>query len=376
MLANRKQKNFFSTLLFMLMFGGFLNSKLVYATTDKPVQDTTRHSIINNEQIKVVGRYIKEPSNSLLVGYPGVSIHFNAQADKAELIAKSSSGNGYIDVIIDDKLSHTLHITKGENSYPIFFSKDAPNKKHQVTLINRTETWQSLNSYIAIELSKGKLHTPPQTPTRNLLLVGDSVTCGAMVSRGKQCERGIKGQDARNNYGMRLGDKLDANVHLVCFGGRGIIRSWNENPDDIQAPVYFEKPIPLKHIKQQWPHESYQPDAVIVSLGTNDFNPGVPDKSPFVDAYLSLLKRISEVHPQTKIFITEGAMLNDNGQKPNKTIAKDYMQTVKDKSDLENLFYMPATHYSGDSCDPHPTLEQHEKMAQDIEATLRQHLSW
>ncbi|MFC4701555.1 GDSL-type esterase/lipase family protein [Glaciecola siphonariae] len=333
------------------------------------------YGISNNERINIMGRYVVEQDNSLRMSYPGVTISFVAQAKRATLSALSESGNGRIDVIIDNKYSHTIELSKDKHKHPLFFNPQ--NNRHTVHLINRTESWQSINQVFNLELLDGDLLPAPRVSSRKLLLIGDSVTCGSGVSTGKQCDTHIKGTDARNSYGYLLGEKLDANVHLVCFGGRGIIRSWDENPKDIQAPAFFEMALPFKEENAPWDHQQYQPDAIIISLGTNDFNPGIPDRNKFVSTYIDFVRRLASVHPKSNILITEGAMLNDGvPERPNKTVVRTYMKDIEQRANVATLSYEPANHYPGDACDPHPTAGQHEKMAQDLEQALRERLGW
>ncbi|WP_395341136.1 GDSL-type esterase/lipase family protein [Ningiella sp. W23] len=353
--------------------------------TSSNASESNAVAIANNPNIHVMGRSLinayegdaksDSPSEVIKMSYPGVTLLFNALAKRVTLTARSNSGRGRIDVVIDGEFSHTLDISKELNTYPITYSETVA--RHQVQLVNRSESWQSINELHSLTLEQGALASPPKLPSRNILVVGDSVSCGAAVSRGAQCDTKINGHDARSSYGYKLGEKLDANVHLVCFGGRGIIRSWNENPDDIQAPAFFEKSLPFENIDAPWDHAQYQPEAVIVSLGTNDFNPGIPDRRKFVSAYVQFVQRIAQVHPKAMIMITEGAMLN-NGvpERQNKTVVQGYLSEVVEQANVDSLVYEKANHYPGDSCDPHPTAKQHEKMAQDLEQSLRQRLNW
>jgi lysophospholipase L1-like esterase len=353
----------------LLLFALTINAAKVYAYT------SNEYKILGNSKINIIGRYTSEPDNSLKMSYPGVTTGFTVYAKRAAIVVQSNTGNGRIDVLIDDVFSHTLYISAQQTKYPLFFS-DAQ-VRHQIKLINRTESWQSINQLFNLEVVDGELLPSPPLPQRKLLVIGDSVTCGSAVSRGAQCDTHINGHDARNSYGYKLAEKLDANVHLVCFGGRGIIRSWDENPEDIQAPAFFEKALPFDNIDAPWDHKQYTPDAIIVSLGTNDFNPGVPNEVEFVSAYVDFVKHLNVTHPSSHIFVTEGAMLNNgNPERQNKTIVRQYLTNVITKAGLKNLSFEPAQHYPGDNCDAHPTATQHEKMAQDLERTLRAHLNW
>nr|WP_136252820.1 SGNH/GDSL hydrolase family protein [Ningiella ruwaisensis] len=370
-----------SQILLSLLFASVVIAvAMADETADLGAKLNNIHPVVDNQNINVVGRYsvTKDGEQSILqMSYPGVTLSFFATGKAASLVAHSNSGKGRIDVLIDSEFSHTIELTTQVKPHPIFFKPNATNQRVLVQLINRTESWQSINHVHNIDITEGDLLSAPKLPARNILVIGDSVSCGAAVSRGKQCNTDTVGHDARNSYGFKLGQKLDANVHLVCFGGRGIVRSWNENPDDIQAPAFFEKALPFKEMNAPWDHDQYAPDVVIVSLGTNDFNPGIPEKTWFVDTYVSFLARIHAVHPNAHILITEGAMLNDgNPERPNKTVVQEYMRAISERSQVKNLSYIPANHYPGDECDPHPNAIEHEKMAQDLTESIRMLLNW
>jgi hypothetical protein len=71
------------------------------------------------------------------------------------------------------------------------------------------------------------LADPLPLPQRNLLFIGDPVTCVAGIDNWPVCptepNRHSNGYDA---YGMVLGRHLDAQAALVGYGGRGIVRDY------------------------------------------------------------------------------------------------------------------------------------------------------
>jgi len=84
------------------------------------------------------------------------------------------------------------------------------------------------------------------------------------------------------------------------------------------------------------------------------------------------VKRILELYPKTKVFITEGAILNGEDKATLRGIIERSVQRVAN----ESVTYLPSTHYPGDSCNAHPTGEQHREMAKDFEPILRAKLAW
>lgn len=322
------------------------------------------------EQLNIQGRYMLGENKEIIMAYPGVMIDFNAHSKHIQIEAKSSTGKGMLDIFLDGNFSHSIDLSTEAKSYNLVFSENASNTR--VRILNRSETWQSVNHIKHINLNEGQWLAPPPPPVRKIMLIGDSITCGSVIARSAYCNTDISSHDIKRSYGYSLAQQLDAQLHLVCFGGRGITRSWNNNPADIQLPIIFDKTIPENTESPNWQHSRYQPDAIIINLGTNDFNLGVPDQELFESTYQSMLTRIREVNPKAQIMLTEGPMLG--GDK--KVRAAQFIQNVRNKVADDAIHYLPATRYAGDSCDAHPTAEQHAKMSQEIVPHIRKHLGW
>jgi lysophospholipase L1-like esterase len=338
------------------------------------VVDNT-YSIDGNEHIHIVGRFVASDKQSVRFSYPGVSFLFNAHAASISIEASGSTDNGALDVFINGEFDHTIHLSKASKEFPIFFASQPSAVK--IKIINRTESWQSVNKISAINVKQGQLMAPPVLPSRNIMVIGDSVSCGSSLARGRQCTSHPIAHDGKNSYGMKLGEALDANVHLVCFGGRGIVRSWNENPDDLQAPAFFPLALPFANANAPWDHAQFSPDLILVSLGTNDFNVGIPEQTWFESTYTDFVQTLMQTHPKAKIMLTEGAMLNDYAKnKANKTTAKQYLHNIVEQVGSEEVSYVSSNYYPGDSCDPHPTTEQHRLMALDLADELRPIMAW
>src|SRR5690606_40119588 len=58
------------------------------------------------------------------------------------------------------------------------------------------------------------------------------ISCGEAIERTAECKKDTSWWNPRRSYGMLAAQALDAQVHLVCFGGRGLIRSWNGKTDE------------------------------------------------------------------------------------------------------------------------------------------------
>ena len=232
----------------------------------------------------------------------------------------------------------------------------------------------------------GRWLPPPDAPARRLLFIGDSVTCGEATDRRPDCADKSDTAATSNgalSYGILLGRALGAQVHLVCFGGRGLVRDWRGKHNVLNGPQLFEAALPDDRGGRPvaWDHAAYTPDAVIVSLGTNDFNLALgafPERGAYVAAYVAFVRAIRARHPDAHVLLTEGAIVSDDKDpsRPQKTVLRSYIaDTVRAVAD-PRVHAASARHYPGDACNEHPTREQHEAMARDFEPVLRAALGW
>lgn len=331
-----------------------------------------------NEHIQIEGRSHIDMQQQLLIGYPGVSLHTRYQGEALAMRASSSNGNNLVDIFIDGKFSKTIRVGKQTSNYLLFHSRQVSDVR--IELVHRSETWHGVLGIEGFKLYGGKLAPAEALPERKLLFIGDSVTCGEALVREKTCNKNFSWWDPQHSYGKLLGEMLNAQTHLVCYGGRGLLRSWNGKTDELQAPDFFQASVALENNPPLWEHNRYNPDLIFISLGTNDFNLNIgpfPDRENYVDRYLEFIDNLRQQHPNAKIVITEGAIVNDKSDRarPQKTVLQSYLQEVQQRSGAD-VTYLPSRVYPGDKCDAHPTAKQHKKIAKDFKPVLEKLMGW
>lgn len=119
---------------------------------------------------------------------------------------------------------------------------------------------------------------PPPDPACRLEFVGDSLTSGEGVV-------GVKSEtdwvpvlfSASRSWAKLAADLLNADFRLISQSGWGVRSSWDNDPSHTLPGIYDRVCGPaLGHnngaMGAQEPHDfgSWQPDAVVVNLGTND----------------------------------------------------------------------------------------------------------
>jgi lysophospholipase L1-like esterase len=311
-------------------------------------------------------------------GYPGLALTFRFRGASAGIEVATDSENSALSVLVDHGEPRLIVLSKGTNHVALASGLD--DGPHTIEVIKRTETWQGVLTFSGLELPpSATLLPPPLLPRRRLMFIGDSVTCGANADANLQCkpDPARPGSDAYHAYGMELGRRLDAQVHLVCYGGRGLTRDYRGlgvAQGILNAPQFFDLSIPTDDpsARAPWSTSAWAPDAIVISLGTNDM--GKQKTAPlngadWVAEYVAFLGKVRHDYPHAEIFLTEGAISTD-------PILRQYVQQAAAGSRDGHVHYMAAQHYPGNGCNGHPTREQHMHIADDMEPVLREALSW
>ena len=323
----------------------------------------------DDARISRMGRTVAEPDGTVRFGYAGVTLGLEVEGSRLTMDAASSSANSLLDVVVDGGAPMTVRLDPKQHGYTLF--KDAGKGPHHVDIVHRTETWQGVPA-IARFTTDGRFLQAPALPNRKLVVMGDSVTCGTAMERGEGDQNTPAWWNARVSYGMLLGHALHAQVQLVCYGGRGLVRSWNGRTDEVQLPAFYDLAIPDAAHPVKWKQADYDPDLILVAIGTNDFTQGIPDPANYVDTYVAFVRTLLRDHPHAQIALTEGAILNGDKKA---ALSKDIADTVARVGDAR-VHAVPSAYHPGDAANMHPTTPQHAEMARELAPPLRALLGW
>jgi lysophospholipase L1-like esterase len=325
-----------------------------------------------DDNIVRMGRTVATPGGGLRFGFPGVTLRVAFEGTHLEMFA-SSNGNSVLDVIVDGGKPFVLRL--GTSNGPIELVNNAAPGRHTVELVHRTETWLGAPEVHGFG-TDGSFVAAAPLPSRKLLVLGDSVTCGADMERTAGDKNDPMWWNARVSYGMLAARALDAQVQLVCYGGRGLVRSWNGRTDEWQLPAFYDLAVPIAvadaSYSIKWQQADYHPDLILVAIGTNDFTEGIPDHAAYVQAYGAFVRTLLADHPTAQIVLTEGAILN--GEK--KAALTAWLNETVKSSASPRVHYVKSLHHPGDERDAHPTTSQHAEMARELAPPLRRLMGW
>ncbi|WP_083608098.1 SGNH/GDSL hydrolase family protein [Teredinibacter haidensis] len=327
----------------------------------------------SNPLIARSGRVEVLDNGAVRFGFPGVSFKFEFTGSSLQLLASSEQGNSYLDIVVDGE-SSVINIP--QNPTKIALLSGSAIGKHSVEIFNRSETWHGITTLSSIEVGQGTLLAKPALPERKILVIGDSITCGEAIESPAEC--GTKANDwwnPRLSYGMLMAAEFDAQAHLVCMGGHGLIRNWDGVTTDINAPVYYDLAIVAGDASVSWSQADYTPDLVYIALGTNDFSTHagpIPSESDYVEPYIGFVKKILSDHPNTQVVLTEGPMLDGEA----KAALSKYLGITKARVGSDQVHVVHAKKYPSGPCDFHPGKAEHAGIAADIIPPIKTIMGW
>lgn len=334
----------------------------------------TPNSVIitpNAENIQYVGRF----SKNFCFGWSGstVRVKFNG----TELLAKiklTKGLKGGLQIVIDGKPNDKkLYITKDQNIYRIV-SGLKPGE-HIVELVKTDEGYVSEMCLEGFSLSKGGRFLPLVKKERQILVLGDSITCGyANETLDRNTGNNVTNQNAYLTYGQVAGRELNADVTMICWSGFGIFRNRNmSNDKENIIPKVFNRTLPLEK-SDIYNFSLAKPDVIAINLGTNDKHTGgkkaALKKDDYIGAYTKFISKLGKIYPNAKIIVSIGPMYR----------GKDVISWLKEIADSNPKVYFLLYGKMNDPEDIaghwHPSVKMHKKMGKTLKNKIVEITGW
>lgn len=299
----------------------------------------------------------------------------------------------YISFEVDGLRAQTFSPIPGKHWYNVFLNMD-PSKKHSVRITKET---QPFGDDASAKLSLLRIRTdgrfyPMEKPKRKIVFIGDSVTSGeggrGPVSFMEWLPMCFCASD---NYSRMTADKLKAQYEVVSQSGWGVCCGWDNNPNN-NLPRIYEKICEPLSATQPGAGDNYDfsfdPDTVVIALGTNDHNAmhGAPyidpltgkshqltesseDLARFENACASFLLRLRQLHPNARLVWLSYFTKGNVAQCVQNAIAAVKKQDI----DVDYIAPFDFENYprSGLGSRSHPGIESHKKISRALVKLLK-----
>ena len=343
-------------------------------------------------ELKVHGRTAcdrsgKPEMNPLALFWAGSGIEVNVAASEMWVNVKSDCVlyEPWILVVINGTVISRLMLPPGGHRVCLFRNFD-PAEVHNVRVVKDTQAMSEDQSHSlvvqSVEVSEDYRFMPVAEKKLKIEFVGDSITSGEGLAGAKNEMKWVSPWMSMNgNYTFLVGERLDADIRILSQGGWGVYWSWCGNTD-CAMPVYYEQVCGLaggeKNIRlgaiQKNNFDVWQPDCIVVSLGTNDASGCLKasgergkyrqeDLQAIEDCVKEFLLILRKNNKNAFILWVYGTIGNDIQPAIENGIA-DYMMMSGDKRVSFKL--LPSMKMDEAGSRNHPGLSVHKKIADII----------
>lgn len=323
---------------------------------------------------RFVGRWVPEPNNhGMRSGWSGTYVvgRFKGTAISARL---KDEGANLFNVVIDGEVKKVLKTdkTKGEATY--LLADDLTDAVHEIALHRRTEAKVGEAVFYGFE-TPGKLLPPASPPERRIETIGDSISTGyGNEGPNATCTYFNAEQNEYLTYAAIAARALSADHTTIAWSGKTVH----------EMDGYFDKALPARPDSPAWDFSKYEPQVVVINLGTNNFANIDPGEKLFVRVYMELATKVRRAYPRAFLVAALGPMLSDVYPENRRSLtqARKYMKTAVAKlkeggeRNIEMLEFPEQNHADGLGCGFHPSLKTHKLMGERLTHFIKEHVGW
>ena len=179
----------------------------------------------------------------------------------------------YFDIRIDGMLKPTLATSATKQDYPLASNLRAG--PHELSVFRRTEAREGATTFLGLILDPaGALLPPPPASGRRLEIIGDSTTCGYGDDGKDPCPFTPATENYDVAYGAVAARSVGAELITIAWSAKGMYRNFAGDTNETM-PVLYGRTLGTQ-ASSTWDFASWVPDAVVINLGSNDFQQGDP----------------------------------------------------------------------------------------------------
>lgn len=339
------------------------------------------------ENVKLIGR-TAENDGILWLALSASGIEFTFTGTKASvtlvgdnMISAGEEKQARFAVYINGERTMDEQIDMAEEVYEIYSSDAA--QQTTIKLIKLSEAAESTFGIKDITVEGGTI-APTAEKELKIEFIGDSITCGYGVDdEVKENHFKTSTEDATKAYAYKTAQILDADYSLVSYSGHGIISGYTSNDQKVTSqlvPDVYEKFAKsygsyegiFNVSSVAWDFTKFQPDFVVINLGTNDASYCGADKERVLDYatnYAEFLKVVRKNNPDAHIICALGVM-GDSLYTGVKMAVEQYISETGDTK-VSHLRLTPQDGSTGYAADWHPTAATHDIAAQEMADEIR-----
>jgi len=338
-----------------------------------------------SDSVKLIGRTYRYNDDSTWIINSASGVEFKCTGTSVRFNLRQSGDPTRVAVYVNGKLSKLGYI-KANAKKPVI-DVELEDGENTVKLIKLSESAQSVIAIDSIEVD-GDAPVPTAAKAHSVEFIGDSITCGYGADGSLKESFSTKNENAAKTYAYLTAQNLDLDYSFFSRSGTGIISGYtngaSKQENNLMPPDYGKVCFTWNWIDgvcpadYEWDFSQYQPELVVINLGTNDnsYTKGDPDKcAEFTEGYVAFIKQVRENNPDATILCTLGIMGQELYPQIEDAVAA-YTEETGDTKVASFMFSQQDGNTNGFGSDYHPSEQSHIEASEELTAKISELMGW
>lgn len=331
--------------------------------------------------VKPLGRtFMRDGARILSHTCSGVEFAFRGTKADVTLTSNCKTSKARVAFYVNGELVKDTMLQNSEETFAVFESDEPQNCIISVVKLSEAAYSNVGVKSINVNSEYGIIPTPERK--HKIEFIGDSITCGYGIDAKDQYEAfATTNENGEKTYAALVGKRFKADYNVISWSGIGVYSSYTESSKPNQSflmPPIYGKTAPNELSNDMWDFSKWQPDLVVINLGTNDntWTRGIQERADlFGSAYYDFIKQVREANPNAYIICSLGVMGSKLLPEIKEQVALYSANTGDYRITTFEFDYRDGVN-DGFGAGYHPSAVTHQKMADKLIPFISQLLGW
>lgn len=331
--------------------------------------------------VKPLGRtFMRDGARILSHTCSGVEFAFRGTAADITLTSNCKTSKARAAFYVNGEMVKDTMLNNTEETFRIFESTEPQNCIISVVKLSEAAYSNIGVKSINVTSEYGIIPTPARK--HKIEFIGDSITCGYGIDAADQYEAfATTNENGEKTYAALIGKHFKADYNVISWSGIGVYSSYTESSKPNQSfllPPIYGKTAPNELSNDMWDFTQWQPDLVVINLGTNDntWTKGIQERADlFGAAYYEFIEQVREANPNAYIICSLGVMGSKLLPEIKEQVALYSANTGDYRITTFEFDYRDGVN-DGFGAGFHPSAVTHQKMADKIIPFIEQIMGW
>lgn len=350
------------------------------------VSQIEKEFLLDPAKINWLGRHAYQTATNANYFYftaSGFEVKFYGTELSAELItgANAIGKEPHLVVLVDGETNpeNGTLIIMDQVKKTYVLASDLDEGLHSIRVLKRSESIDSLTGLSKVSTDGYFVDVDPLKERKIEVIAASSSAGFGNLAANSNEPKTTQNSDGLRAYAYLAARMLNAEINIFSASGWPLVKGpWTGNNNIPQAYEFVNV-----YSSIEWDHSSYEPDVVLINLGTNDWSYinqlQTADKTQailtFENAYVDFIGRIHELHPDATIVIVYGLMNETNVYTPTEN-AVSKAQIAYPNLDLYAIQLPSVNAQEGIGSSNHPGLLTHIRAGGVLAESLSTWLDW